>query len=53
MQLDCDISRLLEYFIFYVVIHDRITCIISAADAEHDADFGKCLKHNNKKILLH
>lgn len=49
VQLDCDISRLLEDFVLHVGIHDGITRVVPAADAEHDADLGEYLKRNKKK----
>lgn len=49
VQLDWDVSRLLKDFVLHVGIHDRITRVVPAADAEHDADFGEYLKYNKKK----
>lgn len=49
MQLDRDISRVLEDPVLHVRVHDRITRVILAADAEHDGDLGKYLRHREKK----
>lgn len=48
VQLDCDISRLLEDLILHVRIYDGIARVVFAADAEHDADLGEYLEHKEK-----
>lgn len=51
MQLDGDISRLLEDFVLYVAVHDGITRVVPAADAEHDADLGEYLERRKSTLI--
>lgn len=51
MKLDRDISRMFKNSIFHVRIYNRITRVIFAADAEHNADFRKNLKHEKEARL--
>lgn len=49
VQLDRDISRVLEDPVLHVRVHDGIARVVSAADAEHDGDLGKYLRHGKKE----
>lgn len=49
VQLDRDVSRMLEDPVLHIGVHDRITSVISAADAEHNTYLGKYLKYEGEK----
>lgn len=52
VQLDRNIPREFEDSVLHVGIYNRITRVISAADAEHDANFGKYLNHKKRNMIL-
>lgn len=52
MQLDRDIPRMLEDPVFHVRVHDRVTCVISSADAEHYTGLGEHLTWQRNIFLF-